>query len=90
MRAAGDTIPPAMRLKHVINAACWRAPMNPKTDGHDPDTWCYAVKEHIEFTSANRLLVTYACNSFKLDKLVSNMSIYRPQAVFIEFPVKNN
>lgn len=64
--------------------------MNPKTDGHDPDTWCYAVKEHIEFASTNRLLVTYACNSFKLDKLVSNMSIYRPQAVSIEFPVKNN
>jgi hypothetical protein len=61
--------------------------MNPKTAGHDTDTWCYAVKEHIEFASANKLLVTYACNSFKFEKMVSNMSIYRPQAVSVDFPL---
>jgi hypothetical protein len=60
--------------------------MNPKTPGRDPDTWCYAVKEHIEFAQAQKLLVTYACNSFKLEKLISNMGLYRPQAVLIELP----
>lgn len=60
--------------------------MSPKTEGHDPDTWCYAVKEHIEFATPNKLLVTYACNSFKFEKMVENLRIYRPQAVVIEFP----
>jgi hypothetical protein len=62
--------------------------MNPKAAGHDPDTWCYAVKEHIEFASPDKLLITYACNSFKFEKQVANMSIYRPQAVFVELPLK--
>ena len=62
--------------------------MNPKTVGYDQDTWCYAVKEHIEFASSDKLLVTYACNSFKFEKQVANMSIYRPQAVLIAFPPK--
>lgn len=62
--------------------------MNPKAAGYDSDTWCYAAKEHIEFAGVNKLFVTYACNSFKLEKLVSNMSIYRPQGVFVEFPLQ--
>ncbi len=52
----------------------------------DPDTWCYAVKEHNEFGSPGKLLVTYACNSFKLGKLISNMNIYRPQSVTVALP----
>jgi len=62
--------------------------MNPKAVGHDPDTWCYAVKEHIEFASPDKLLITYACNSFKFEKQVANMSIYRPKAVLLELPLK--
>jgi hypothetical protein len=60
--------------------------MNPKAAGYDPDTWCYAVKEHIEFASSDKLLVTYACNSFKFEKQVANMSIYRPQVALIQLP----
>ena len=67
-------------------AVCEMPEMNPNTAGYDRDTWGYAVKEHIEFATGNRLLVTYACNSFKFDKLLANMSIYRPQAVWIELP----
>jgi uncharacterized protein DUF4185 len=62
--------------------------MNPQSARYDPDTWCYAVKEHIEFATLDKLLVTYACNSFKFEKQVANMSIYRPQAVLLELPQK--
>ena len=50
----------------------------------DADTWCYAVKEHSEFSWANKLSVTYACNSTKPEKLIANMDIYHPQTVAIE------
>ncbi len=60
--------------------------MNPKIAGFDKDTWGYAVKEHMEFATGNKLLVTYACNSFKFEKLLANMNIYRPQVVWIELP----
>jgi hypothetical protein len=42
--------------------------MNPKTAGHDTDTWCYAVKEHIEFGSANKLLVRTPATRSSLKK----------------------
>lgn len=60
--------------------------MLPTTPGYDKDTWCYAVKEHIQFARDNRLLVTYACNSFQFEKMLSNMNIYRPQPVWIQLP----
>jgi hypothetical protein len=46
----------------------------------DRDTFCYAAKEHTEFTSATgSTAVTYVCNSLELGKQIGNMSIYRPQ-----------
>ena len=51
---------------------------------YDKDTWCYAVKEHIEFSSGGRILVTYACNSVDLHKQITNPGLYRPQAVLID------
>lgn len=62
--------------------------MSPTNLGRDPDTWCYAVKEHSEFSWANKLSVTYACNSTKPEKLISNMDIYRPQTLAIELPLQ--
>lgn len=60
--------------------------MLPTSPDYDPDTWCYAGKEHVEFSRPGNLLITYVCNSFKFKKLVSNMSIYRPQVVVAPFP----
>ena len=57
--------------------------MSEKNPKRDADTWCYAVKEHIEFAQGEKLLITYACNSFKFEKLIANTNIYRPQAVFV-------
>lgn len=53
--------------------------------GYDKDTFCYAVKEHIEFTEA-KIAFTYACNSFVLSKTVANMDIYRPKVVIVDLP----
>ncbi len=58
----------------------------PSTPGWDKDTFCYAKKEHIEFAEDAKLLITYVCNSYQFSKLVSNMSLYRPQAVRVHFP----
>ena len=57
--------------------------MSQNNPQRDADTFCYAVKEHIEFAQADKLLITYACNSFKFEKQVANTNIYRPQAVFV-------
>ena len=53
--------------------------------GYDKDTFCYAVKEHIEFTE-DKIALTYACNSMVLSKTMSNMNIYRPLAVILDLP----
>lgn len=54
--------------------------MMPGNSRYDKDTFCYAAKEHAEFTSATgSTVVTYACNSMQLGKQIENMSIYRPE-----------
>jgi len=71
----------------------WSAPetilefpeMKPANPGYDKDTFCYAVKEHIEFAE-NKILLTYACNSTVIAKAVNNMSIYRPKVVILDLP----
>jgi len=49
--------------------------MKRDTPGYDKDTFCYAVKEHIEFTES-KIAFTYACNSMVVAKTVANMNIY--------------
>jgi len=58
--------------------------MSPADSRYDRDTWCYAVKEHVEFSGGGSILVTYACNSVDLHKQIANPAIYRPQAVLID------
>ncbi|GAC1700467.1 MAG: hypothetical protein NVS9B4_01900 [Candidatus Acidiferrum sp.] len=58
----------------------------PSTPGWDKDTFCYAEKEHIEFAQGANLFITYVCNSYQFSKLVSNMSLYRPQPVRVHLP----
>lgn len=60
--------------------------MDVATTGYDKDTFCYAAKEHIEFGSEYSMLVTYVCNSSKLEKMIGNKNIYFPRAVKIQIP----
>ena len=59
--------------------------MKRDNSGFDKDTFCYAVKEHIEF-SETKIALTYACNSMALAKTIANMNIYRPRPVMLELP----
>jgi len=58
----------------------------------DPNTFCYAGKEHPQFARAGTLFVTYVCNLFTpkgqdpyvvLGRLLDRMDLYRPQPVSI-------
>ncbi|MGO8797168.1 MAG: DUF4185 domain-containing protein [Candidatus Sulfotelmatobacter sp.] len=53
--------------------------------GYDPDTFCYAGKEHPEFEKPGELLFTYVCNSMKPKKL-ENEDIYYPKVVRMPMP----
>ena len=53
---------------------------------HDPDTFCYAGKEHPEFEKPGELLFTYVCNTMKPKKLESEPYIYFPQVVQMPMP----
>jgi hypothetical protein len=59
--------------------------MKRDTAGYDKDTFCYAVKEHIEF-SETQIALTYVCNSMALAKTLANMNIYRPMPVVLPLP----
>lgn len=71
----------------------WSAPqtifefpeMKVATPGYDKDTFCYAVKEHVEF-SESKIALTYACNSMVVAKAIANMQIYRPKTVVLDLP----
>jgi hypothetical protein len=53
--------------------------------GYDKDTFCYAVKEHVEFTET-KIALTYACNSMVVAKTIANMNIYRPRPMVLNLP----
>lgn len=54
--------------------------------GHDKDIFCYAAKEHPEFRRPGSLLITYACNTMKPQKLTADLDIYCPKVVRVPFP----
>jgi hypothetical protein len=69
------------------------AELSPESS-NDPNTGCYAAKEHPQF-SAQRLTVTYVCNLFTgpgedpnqiLRRLLRDMSLYRPVTVRLDLP----
>lgn len=65
----------------------YRVPEREKDEpGYDPDTFCYAAKEHPEFNEVNMLTFTYACNTTKVPKLVTNLNIYFPKVVRVPMP----
>ncbi len=53
---------------------------------YDKDTFCYAAKEHPEFRRPGSLLITYACNTMKVQKLTTELDIYFPKVVRVPFP----
>jgi hypothetical protein len=55
--------------------------MHKENAGFDPDTFCYAAKEHPEFEKSGELVFTYVCNSMKPPKVVDLTNIYFPQVV---------
>jgi hypothetical protein len=55
--------------------------MHKENAGYDPDTFCYAAKEHPEFEKSGELVFTYVCNSMKPPKVVDLTNIYFPQVV---------
>jgi hypothetical protein len=59
--------------------------MKTGSPGFDKDTFCYAVKEHTEFTDG-KIAMTYACNSMVVAKVKANMQIYRPRVVILDLP----
>ena len=63
--------------------------------GYDPNTACYAAKEHAELSSDERLTFTYVCNLFAgpgqdpyeiLGRLATSMRLYRPIPVSVTIP----
>ena len=60
--------------------------MNSASPGYDKDTFCYAVKEHAQLGTEDKLLITYVCNSFDFGKMVANMEIYLPRPIWVPLP----
>jgi hypothetical protein len=52
---------------------------------YDKDTFCYATKEHVEFEHDN-VVLTYACNSAVIAKVMNSLELYRPQVVVVGVP----
>jgi hypothetical protein len=59
--------------------------MDPGSPSYDKETFCYAGKEHPEFEHGD-LVFTYACNTFSMSKLASNLKLYFPRAVRMPMP----
>jgi hypothetical protein len=60
------------------------------SSGYDPDTYCYAGKEHPEFEGSGELVFTYVCNTMKPQKLLKELNIYFPKVVRMKMPVNEN
>lgn len=62
----------------------------------DPNTFCYAAKEHPQFATAEALVITYVCNLLTpagadpwiaLRRLGERMDLYRPQVVKVPLSI---
>jgi hypothetical protein len=58
----------------------------------DPNVFCYAAKEHPQYATEDRLILTYVCNLMTrssddpwdiLKRLATQMDLYRPQVVAV-------
>jgi hypothetical protein len=62
--------------------------VDPKSPRYDKNNFCYAGKEHIEFSRDRNMIVTYVCNSFEdIEKNTSfirrNLFLYRPVVKYL-------
>jgi hypothetical protein len=64
----------------------YRIPDADPANGADKDTWCYQTLAHPEFRRGDQVLLTYACNSLEFGKLVKDLRIYVPKAVYVPLP----
>lgn len=93
--STGPEFPSARAVARTADSPVgpWSAPqtiyefpeMKRDNPSYDQDTFCYALKEHIEFTDS-KMALTYACNSMVLAKTIANMNIYRPRGVILDLP----
>jgi hypothetical protein len=93
--STGPEFPSPRVVVRVSNSAAgpWSSPqtifefpeMKPNNPYYDKDTFCYAAKEHVEFTDS-KIALTDACNSMVIAKTIQNMNIYRPRTVVLELP----
>ena len=78
---------PGMTGPFTDGDVIYRIPILQKTDpNYDPDTFCYAGKEHPEFENSGELVFTYVCNTMKPKKLEAEPYIYVPQVVHLPMP----
>jgi hypothetical protein len=65
------------------------------TERIDPNVFCYAAKEHPQYATEDRLILTYVCNLMTrssddpwdiLKRLTTQMDLYRPQVVVVPVP----
>jgi hypothetical protein len=82
LRSADDLIGPWTDGKVIYDVP----EMHKENAGYDPDTFCYAAKEHPEFEKPGELVFTYVCNSMKPPKVVDLTNIYFPQVVRQKMP----
>ncbi|MFH1976418.1 MAG: DUF4185 domain-containing protein [Pseudomonadota bacterium] len=64
--------------------------VDPESTRYDKNNFCYAGKEHIEFTQGKNLVVTYVCNSFEdfqknTNFIRKNLFLYRPVVRILKY-----
>lgn len=67
--------------------------VDPESTLYDKNNFCYAGKEHIEFSRGKNLAVTYVCNSFedfqkKTNFIRKNLFLYRPVVRIINYNIE--
>lgn len=78
---------PSMTGPFTDGDVIYKIPILQKSDPkYDPDTFCYAGKEHPEFEKSGELVFTYVCNTMKPKKLEAEPYIYFPQVVHMPMP----
>ncbi len=64
--------------------------VDPSSPFYNPNTFCYAGKEHPQFAQNRQMIVTYVCNSSEPDHPASflrqNLFLYRPVVKRIVYP----
>lgn len=52
-----------------------------------PNTFCYSGKAHPQMSGRNYLVVSYICNSFVMQEVIDDATMYMPKFVRINYEV---